>query len=309
MIFNRSSSESDFFSLTHGWGLAQKSEPDLDSLIGKNVFAIWSECHECASLLYAYLPASAKTNTPLKLAGIDCSMNTRILGPALDSILTANRLPITRRPDYKSEIVPTLILWGSSVKDSTRNHRFLDNLTAMQHQLDSALGPGTIWSQAIANFLVDDYYWANPTLDYYKRSALRDRQMAQNLRWLAKVKYPDTKIIVWAHNYHLEKYNGHYPEAFLNNAITTGDVFTRDSAVMDSTYILGFTSYGGEAGRLYMKTYRILHEPFLMAGSVKGNMMHTASMAEWNRVFDGVFFIRDMHLCSNHEAINISANT
>ncbi len=233
--------ESDFFGLNFGWEQAGKGAANLDSVVRKNVFQDWSECSECSNLLCSYLPACSKTSAPLQLAGIDCSMNSRILAAALDSVLRACHLPITGRPDYAGEIAPSLIIWGANLKDSARNHRFLDNLAEMRHQLDSALGPGTIWSQAIANFQVNDYYWSNPGLNYYQRMALRDQQMAENLRWLAEVKYPHSRIIVWAHNYHISKYNGHYPESFLNEAVTMGGSFTRDSNMASKTYILGFT--------------------------------------------------------------------
>lgn len=36
---------------------------------------------------------------------------------------------------------------------------------------------------------------------------IRDISMAQHLRWLAEVQYPERKIIVWAHNYHIRKQN------------------------------------------------------------------------------------------------------
>jgi erythromycin esterase-like protein len=182
---------------------------------------------------------------------------------------------------------------------------------------------------AVENMRQDDLGYA-PGLDYFQRMAIRDRQMARNLDWLATHLYPREKIIVWAHNYHISKYNGHYPEPFLNEAVTMGGCLTADSVMARATYILGFTSFEGTAGRVYQKPYSIdkpgrnslerwigadlpfafvdfreynrlhpdTHERFSMAGSVKGNGRHTESEAEWNRVFDGVFYIRNMHACT-----------
>lgn len=153
--------------------------------------------------------------------------------------------------------------------------------------------------------------------------------MARNLEWIARNKYPHEKIIVWAHNYHISKYNGHYPEDFLNNAQTMGGTFTSDSALADTTYIIGFTSYRGTAGRIGRKKYRIRkpkansfenwinpdydyaftdfkkyrmenpgkNEFFLMSGSVKGNAHHTSSKAQWTNIFDGIFYIKEMYPC------------
>lgn len=36
---------------------------------------------------------------------------------------------------------------------------------------------------------------------------IRDLAMAEHLTWLAEEMYPDKKIIVWGHNYHLRKQN------------------------------------------------------------------------------------------------------
>jgi erythromycin esterase-like protein len=157
---------------------------------------------------------------------------------------------------------------------------------------------------------------------------IRDRQMAINLKWLAENKYAGKKIIVWAANYHISKFNGHYsPKDFVNEAQTMGGVFTADSVWNKKTYILGFTSLNGTGGRLGMKTYNLpkpqknsferwidagyeyaftdfkaynekhIDENFFMSGSIKGNNSHTHHQAQWNKIFDGVFFIKDMYTC------------
>lgn len=38
-------------------------------------------------------------------------------------------------------------------------------------------------------------------------TAIRDQRMAENLTWLTENLYPDKKIIVWSHNYHIRKDN------------------------------------------------------------------------------------------------------
>jgi len=153
--------------------------------------------------------------------------------------------------------------------------------------------------------------------------------MALNLIWLSEFKYPHEKIIVWAHNYHISKYNGHYPESVLNNASTMGAIVTNDTILNKETYILGFTSYEGTAGRVYQtiynipkpkqnsferwinpnykysfvdfKRYRTLNpdkkESFYLAGSIIGNQHHTISKAVWTNIFDGIFYIKNMYPC------------
>jgi hypothetical protein len=108
-----------------------------------------------------------------------------------------------------------------------------------------------------------------------------------------------------------------------------GTVFTSDSAWLNRTYIIGFTSYEGTAGRLTVPEYKVdkperngfenwidpkldyafvdfrkfnasapdANENFYMAGAIKGGQYHKDMMACWNYVFDGVVFIRKMYPC------------
>jgi erythromycin esterase len=108
-----------------------------------------------------------------------------------------------------------------------------------------------------------------------------------------------------------------------------GSVFTSNEKKF-ATYILGFTSSEGTAGRLFSRVYTI-EKPrgqsfenwvsqgfpyafvdfmnynkdhpegaplFYMSGASLGNnRYHSNYLAEWNRIFDGVFYIRKMYPC------------
>jgi erythromycin esterase-like protein len=107
-----------------------------------------------------------------------------------------------------------------------------------------------------------------------------------------------------------------------------GSVFTEDSALMNKTYIIGFKSYGGTAGRTFEKTYRIqkpksegfenwmnkrykyafvdfknyniLHPSGYNSFYMKCSMTspyHRDEEAQWTKIFDGVFYIREMYHC------------
>ncbi|WP_353056736.1 erythromycin esterase family protein [Paenibacillus polysaccharolyticus] len=47
----------------------------------------------------------------------------------------------------------------------------------------------------------------DPEKQLQMASYKRDRVMADNLTWLAKTVYPNEKMIVWGHNYHIRKHN------------------------------------------------------------------------------------------------------
>lgn len=202
----------------------------------------------------------------------------------------------------------------------------------IKRQLRRHLRDQNFWMIVVENMISDNRilkYIYTDKKSYWKYTNSRDNRMALNLKWLSEWKYPGKKIIVWAHNYHISKYNGHYPEPILNNASTMGCIFTRDTILNNETYVLGFTSYQGTAGRVNQeiyklskpkqnsferwidpnyryafvdfKRYRLLNpsrkEMFYLAGSIMGNEHHTVNKALWTNIFDGIFYLKDMYPC------------
>jgi erythromycin esterase len=327
--FNVLAFESDFFSTNYNWQLVKEAKLTLSDFVNGNITALWSRCTACNPLFKDYLPISLQTQMPLQITGFDNQMGTRYLLPILDSVLQELRIPITDLPQYKSETFPLLTTWYNYTKDSLTVDKIISTYSEIKKQLLKKFPVNNFWVQTVENLIQQNYQFRNWKQDYWKDMNTRDKQMAANLKWLVQTKYANEKIIVWAHNYHVSKYSGHYPEHFLNKALTMGTVFTDDSTLMRQTYIIGFCSYQGTAGRLFGKTYKlqkpksgsfenwinskynyafvnfrtynIAHptdkELFNMSGSIKGNGHHTSHQAEWNRIFDGVFFIRDMYPC------------
>ncbi len=83
------------------------------------------------------------------------------------------------------------------------------------------------------------------------RNNIRDSQMAQNLEWLIRKKYPKEKVIVWAASAHISK---GAPSAYQlqTQPITwMGSVFTRDTLNNRETYVLGFSSKSGTYRRVF----------------------------------------------------------
>lgn len=328
--------ESDFFALTDGWDGTPRNKDTINPFIKENIFGVWTSCNTCSELLFKYIPESFQTEKPLILTGFDdqlcLSHSTRKLISKLDSVLNKQQIPIIKAPNYLTEILPLLnVFYKINQLDSNTLKKRGFYLEEIKKQLITTTSPDDYWVVIVENMIRYNFqimYQRNST-DYWKRFALRDKQMAHNLKWLAENKYPDKKIIVWAANYHVSKFNSHYPEEFLNEARTMGDEFTNDTIWSKKTYIIGFTSLQGTAGRVTFKTYNLpklnknsferwvnpeyeyaftdfktyntknptANEDFFMSGSVKGNCLHTHHKAQWNRIFDGIFFIRDMYPC------------
>jgi erythromycin esterase-like protein len=327
--FNVLAFESDFFALNYGWDkLPKGSNAAVDSFLNHGIYPLWTNCNACQPLFRDYIPSTLQTNGLLHISGFDNQMATPFLAKMLDSTIRGLALPIVMKPDYSTEIVP-LIRSGGSLKDSVVNNKYLSCLAQIKTELIGKLNIDNFWVQVIDNLVAGNHEYATMS-NWGKSMNIRDDQMASNIKWLASIKYPKEKIIVWAHNYHVSKYAGHYPDKFLNNLNTMGTVFTSDSSLMKQTYILGFTSYEGRAGRLYPRSnykvtkpernsfenwidskydfafvdfkrynqrYNPAEEDFYMSGAIKGNMYHKNAKAQWNKVFDGVFFIRHMYPC------------
>jgi erythromycin esterase len=149
---------------------------------------------------------------------------------------------------------------------------------------------------------------------------MRDRQMADNLMWLAKQAYPTRKIIVWAATSHLIRNRG---SAVVEKdpMIPMGDWI--DQSMGSEVYTLGFTAYTGRWGTLAMAQPTDLKaadenslESLLFKAGFEFAWVDFRSLAadaywlrepvssrtigyeprtaDWTRVMDGIFFIRDM---------------
>ena len=327
--------ESDFYGLNQGWDSLDKSADSIRYFLRGNLYGAWTVCSSCSPLLYQYIPASYRTERPLIVSGFDNQMvlgfSYRTLYRRLDSVIRHYELPITREAAYSTELLPLIDsmyrrpVSGADTADYNRRDSCLQKI---REQLATKVPPDDFWLMVVDN-LVQSNLENKYRSDYWRSANIRDRQMARNLWWICQTKFPGRKIIVWSANYHISKYNGQYPEDFLNTAVTMGAEFAAGAARKIKTYTIGFTSYKGEAGRVYQKRYEVpkpnsnslenwvdkryafaftdfvqfdvanpaFHTAFFMSGSVKGNAQHTHHKAEWNRIFDGVFFIRNMYAC------------
>ena len=327
--------ESDFFGLNYGWDSAVKVRGGLDSLLKNNIFPVWTFCDACQPLM-RYIPSQARGANPLVVTGFDCQMWSATVARGLDSLMRALRLPIVAAAGYEEDVLPALHNWGKLIKDSAQNGKYLGYLEEIRRQLVEKGLAGGFWVQVVESLQAADrerVMEGQPVSgggagSYLRPWYARDTQMAANLRWLTEQKFAGKKVIVWAANFHISKYSGHYTDPrLINEARTMGTVYTGDERMMKQIYVLGFTSLQGEAGRITLSQYKVPRpggnaferwmdggmaygfvdfgaynrglqgqgESFYMAGGMM--VQHRETKGEWNRVFDGVFYIRDMYPC------------
>jgi erythromycin esterase len=326
--FNVLAFEGDFFALNEGWDNLVKIQPEIRRFIFNDLFGVWTMCDACSNLFYDYIPGTYQTKQPLMVSGFDCQQyeaySVAHLKSALDSLIHAKNLPIANRPGYTSKIWPLIAA-------SLQPHRqppvpesidsCLKYLAVVKAELSSATSKEDFWVMVLDNCMEQ---MATLKGDLQTGINSRDIQMAKNLKWLVENKYKGQKIIVWAADRHIARSlkNG---DDTLKTEETMGDWLVKSLAAGKRVYILGFTSYEGEAGRLGRDGYKVpepaanvfeswVHakgypyafidfaaynirhpgnnEKFLMAP-----LGHTPNKNSWNLVFDGVFYIKDMYRC------------
>jgi erythromycin esterase-like protein len=329
MGFNVAAFESDFFGLNFGFDKLEKTKSNIDSFLIKNIFPIWTSCNTCQNLFYNYIPSTYQTEKPLIITGFDnqliLNFSSKNLVFYLDSLLQSLDIPITRQQNYKSEILPLIdSLKYYSFKDTANYSKCETYLNQIKNQVTSKLSENDFWVQVINSLLAENKEYHLNKIDNITAGNIRDAQMALNLKWLTDVKFPKEKIIVWAANLHVAKYidssgkNG-------RKMISMGSYFTNSVKYLNETYVIGFTSYEGEAGRLGFKTYSVrkpkpngfenwinksYNYSFVdfktynskypdksKAFYLKALGHNTAFEKDWTKVFDGVFFIREMYPC------------
>ncbi len=325
--------ESDFFGLNQGWNYLDKKKGIIDSFLQKNIFPIWTYCYACSHLFYNYIPSTYNTENPLLIAGFDNQMilqyARRNIAHQLDSVLQTLQLPITKQANYRSEILPlidSVSAWSFFPSKHVDSFVSLNEyLKTIQKELAEKVPVYDFWLRMVDNLLAETIEYKN--LGNPEKAAnknIRDSQMAANLKWLKDVKYPDKKIIIWAANYHIAKYKG-IAKKSENNLETMGSFFTQDSLANKDTYILGFTSFQGEAGRIGQKNYDVRKAksngfsnwiysskqyPFAFTDFTSYNQSHSTKETfllsgfghsefknNWTDLFNGIFYIQDMYTC------------
>ena len=322
--FNIVAFESDFFGLNYGWDNLKKEKGLLDSFIQMNILPIWTYCHTCRNLFYQYIPDSYNTNRPITITGFDNQMvlqySSKNIVSKLDSVLRSLDVAIVSQDDYVSEVLPTIDSLKNFYSVAPKNPAFYLKcdyyLHEMKRQAGKKLGMDNFWMMTIDNLIQESKAFQTKNSDFSLSNRVRDSQMGQNLRWITEVKYPKEKVIVWAANGHVAKNSGRSN----NYPYSMGTFFTRDSLLLRQTYIIGFTSYDGVAGRLGWENYALdkpmrdgfenwidkssdyafvnfknfkeKAEPFYLKGQ-----MHSNLRKDWSNIFDGVFFIRKMYPC------------
>lgn len=185
------------------------------------------------------LMSLVKDNPDLEIAGFDVQKSgsafSRIVGPITEQVKNGSGIDIVAL-ENRNDILRKLLNGKELTEEISKSRKnvigdyqqiltFLDNST-----LD---GPDKISLNLIKQTLKNRVAYINYRYDFLndsdwnKRWRKRDSLMAENVRFFTEEIYPDRKIIILAHNFHISKYNpkeevmGEYLQSMLNEDIYT----------------------------------------------------------------------------------------
>jgi len=330
--------ESDFLGLNYGWDKVPKNGPAIDTFLKRNIFPIWTACDACNALFYKYIPGTWSTADPLLITGFDnqqyLNYSFHHLQADLDSVFKSHNLAISKQPEYTSAILPmidSIKKWCYHIPtDTIAVHTCLGYLGTLKDQLALKMDSNNFWMVVVNNeiALVQSIKITASTSRITTNE--RDIRMGKNLAWLNDYKFKDRKIIVWAADAHVVKSLKNMKEPFFYKTATMGDTFVSGLSDPGKVYTIGFTSYRGTAGRLGFKQFKVypprnngfetwIDKKYSYAfvdfdaynKTAAGDDEYFFTKAQghfnyegkWNRLFNGLFFIRDMYPCEPNKAL------
>jgi erythromycin esterase len=262
--FNVLAFESGIFSMSEAWrALLQNVEPRAAFSAGAP--GVWARSEQLTPLL-EYLAQSVHSDRPLELAGVG-SQFTGLAGPLLLSELRA----LLQRHAIESPLAdeqsdPSQVFAGVLDGRFARDRDFLPSSDQQDAAIASVLAAatqvahvvsgrdGAFWGQVLRSAAVQlglylDGLRPDASVPAYARG--RDRQMADNLVWLATEHYADQKLIVWAHNVHVMR-----NPAAAGHLIPDQGGFTMGHGAWErlgrQSFAIGFTSYGGRTHNAHL---------------------------------------------------------
>ncbi len=319
--------ESGFYDL-YGSNEADLTESEFLELAEKNVFRVWSQSNEAWPIL-KYASETSLGSNPLLLSGMDIQFTTKESDytSELLQFLEKNELLDREKDEAFHYILKKLLNDHLFTPDSLSQQEFINRLDFLEGKIQKicSVSQGEIsvenefWLQNIKNIRALALTPWNQDLGY------RERQMADNLIWLADRKYPDKKIIVWVASVYSftnrETINTMKPD-FNYSGQSMGDLLSK--RFNKQLYNLAFTANEGEYGAFYWNnTSKKLDPPnkfsmeyylestklnycwldfstinkteqILRQNIVARPLGYSEMRADWTRICDGIFYIKSM---------------
>jgi erythromycin esterase len=201
--------EAGIYQMRQAWE-AFKAGVDPYKAFSMGAFWMWARSLQVEPLIQ-YVSQSLSSDKPLELTGIDYQVWGTELPQDLREFLRTNNIvtPFVDPNSPESAILADMseirIRTGKQKRpDTAMKIRFVEALISTADEIGQ-LEPtreAMFWKQVFLNMV---QYARGPVLHILDKSeqySARDPMMAENLIWMAKEYYPDSKIIVWCHSSH-----------------------------------------------------------------------------------------------------------
>ena len=307
----------------------------LKSLAPGNIFYMYANSDEVTPL-FDYIDQQANGSTPLTLVGFDSqhtgSYSNKNLVDELQLALKALPEPLhnsTSWAQFKENLQHVL---NTSTKrlPSQQEQEFFEQLSAIAQQflkyssLNNRVLEQNLNEKIAKDNATNNGFWYRITKGLAAQAKRqwqiadnRSQEMGENIKWWAE-QYPNKKIIVWAHTWHLTKAG--------NNQINAGNVVS--NAFGKNYYMIHFTGASGDYLDYGTLKEQALDSPSLLSIetiavnnskadieflnvsdiNTKNNPINVfsndyqqvLSANEWPKYWDGIFIINKIKPASYH---------
>lgn len=282
--FNVLAFESNLGDTSTAYAQVQSKTPQ--ETMENSIFGVWKVEENLP--LFEYIAEQSKTKNPLILTGFDAQGTTEgfirfveswfaEVDPHKASAFSATerwylKMHMMSDPEKfeleKKEIMTKYIALQRFVEDHKeelgqvhKNHPQL--VPILERVLRNRLDMLDTYLPSMVELLSG----VDPEMNLKKASYERDRIMADNTAWLANRLYPNEKIILWGHNYHIRKHNStmlteHNGYGFDSNPYPTmGEMLP--FSLSQKSYIIGLYAYEGSSNKnnQQVEEIRLPHRP------------------------------------------------
>lgn len=291
----------------------------------RGVFRIWSD-GGLLRPLFEYIRSTSETSRPLRQTGFDVQGVYAGLPEDFYAFFNSVDKEMVSKADREA-IRDLLVALRTGEKPSGEDRRRRRDALGRALEAIRERAPASrdrlFYGRVLENLLVLEQMRAEGMAKGGPIPSARDRQMGENIVWLAEQWYPGRKLIVWAASLHV----AHNPpavdpqtEEFSYQGYTNMGSVVREKLRRD-VYTIGFTAYGGHAGSPQMTPWMLqppaegsleslLHaagRPYAMVDFrglgrrhwlrrklVARPFGYTEMRADWSGQFDAMFYTETM---------------
>jgi erythromycin esterase len=313
--------ESDMFACERAGDAIRAGRPARE-MFEASVFNVWTGSAEFSPLI-DYVERTRATTSPLELTGFDLQLSGRLSTDRLVKDLS-RALPDPAAARRMLDVISTMTTSMTRFAKVTKPERdaFYAAAADAQVLLDARSdGDGRFLAQVLRSVVRNARFWWEA--DFAKPVPaimnIRDAQMADNLLWLARERYPGRKIIVWAATSHASR-----NRQLIRPPISDAEMVPMGHRLWQElgreTYVVAFTSARGRFGSwrgsasdlalprpgsledafdrtgveaAFLDLRASVHEGDWLASPVMARLMgHARMVARWPDIVDGIVFVK-----------------